>query len=91
VEDIVLKAGGVIIDYETGDVGLLVSRYDILDHLPTTLDFGHKDDYRVWVWEIFWSGPVADQNNRYFPYTESGLLNMIVAGTFKYIACSTSS
>jgi len=33
-----------------------------------------------------WSGPAADKNNRYFPYTESGLLNMIEAGTFEYIA-----
>ena len=86
VDNVELKPGGVIIDHETGDVGLLVSRYDIMDHLPMTLDFGHKDDdYRVWAWEILWSGPAADKNNRYFPYTESGLLNMIQTGTFEYI------
>ena len=88
MDAICLRPGGVIIDYESGDVGLLVYRYDIIDHLPISLDFGtEEEDYRVWAWEIFWSGPAADKNNRYFPYTETGLLNMIRAGTFEYIAC----
>ena len=88
MDNIALKPGGVIIDRITGDVGLLMSRYDIIDHIPITLDFGHKeDDYRVWAWEILWSGPAANKNNRYFPYTETGLLNMIRVGTFEYIAC----
>jgi hypothetical protein len=39
----------------------------------------------IWAWEILWTGSGADKNNRYFPYTETGLLNMIRAGTFEYI------
>ena len=83
-----LKPGGVIIDHETGDVGLLVRRYDIIEHLPLssrTVDY--EGNGRIWAWEIFWSGPEADKNNRYFPYTEAGLLNMIRCRTFEYIAC----
>jgi hypothetical protein len=86
VDSVVLKAGGVIIDHTTGDIGLLVSRYDIGGALPLKLDLHCEDDYHIWVWEILWSGPRADKNNRYFPYTESGLLNMIRVETFEYIA-----
>ncbi len=82
-----LKPGGVIIDHKDGDVGLLIDRYDIIEHIPTSARTVKYDgDGRIWAWEIFWSGPDADKNNRYFPYTESGLLNMIRAGTFEYIA-----
>ena len=84
-----LEPGGVIIDHKTGDVGLLVERYDIMSHLPiTSRTVEYEGSGRIWAWEIFWSGPEADKNNRYFPYTETGLLNMIRAGTFEYIACA---
>jgi hypothetical protein len=87
VDNVELKPGGVIIDHKTGDVGLLVSRYDIMDHLPiTSRTVEYEGSGCVWAWDILWSGPAADKNNRYFPYTESGLLNMIGAGTFEYIA-----
>ncbi len=83
-----LEPGGVVIDHKTGEVGLLMRRYDIVEHIPLSLDmiYDHDDD-GLWAWEIFWSGKDADKNNRYFPYTETGLLNMIRAGTFEYIAC----
>ncbi len=82
-----LKPGGVIIDHKTGEVGLLVRRYDIIEHIPLSLDviYDHDDD-GLWAWEILWSGTNADKNNRYFPYTETGLVNMIRSGTFEYVA-----
>ena len=87
VDNIELKPGGVIVDHKTGDVGLLINRYDIIDHLPITArTVEYEGSGCVWAWDILWSGPAADKNNRYFPYTESGLLNMIKAGTFEYIA-----
>ena len=83
-----LTPGGVIIDHKTGDVGLLVERYDIIEHLPLSALTGeYEGNGCIWAWEIHWSGKGADKNNRYFPYTETGLLNMIRAGTFEYIAC----
>jgi hypothetical protein len=81
-----LQPGGVIVDRKTGDIGLLVRRYDIVEHLPIALDMIFEDE-GLWAWEIHWSGKGADKNNRYFPYTESGLLNMIRCGTFEYVAC----
>ena len=83
-----LEPGGVIVDHKTGDVGLLIRRYDIIEHLPITLDIAYEYEEGVWAWEILWSGKFADKNNRYFPYTETGLLNMIRMGTFEYIAVS---
>tara|TARA_R110001583_G_scaffold59178_2_gene176120 strand:- start:1078 stop:1350 length:273 start_codon:yes stop_codon:yes gene_type:complete len=87
VDIVELQPGGVIIDRKTGDIGLLVRRYDIVEHLPITLDLIADYDERLWAWEILWSGKGADKNNRYFPYTETGLFNMIRTGTFEYIAC----
>ncbi len=83
-----LEPGGVIIDHKTGEVGLLMRRYDIIEHIPFTLDMSYDvNGEGLWAWEILWSGSNADKNNRYFPYTETGLCNMIRAGTFEYIAC----
>ena len=88
MDDIQLKPGGVVIDHKTGDVGLLVERYDIIEHLPiTSRTVEYEGSGCIWAWEIFWSGPDSDKNNRYFPYTETGIHNMIRAGTFEYIAC----
>ena len=80
-----LEPAGVIIDHNTGDVGLLVRRYDIIEHIPLTLDIISDNEDGLWAWEIFWSGKDADKNNRYFPYTETGLVNMIRSGTFEYV------
>jgi len=84
-----LEPGGVIVDHKTGDVGLLVERYDIIEHLPISArTVEYEGNGCIWAWEIFWSGKEADKNNRYFPYTETGLLNMIRSGTFEYITSS---
>ena len=82
-----LQPGGVIIDHVTGDVGLLIRRYDIIEHIPLTLDIISDNEEGLWAWEILWSGKETDKDNRYFPYTETGLVNMIRVGTFEYIAC----
>ena len=87
VDIVNLEPGGVIIDHKTGEVGLLVRRYDIVEHIPLTLDLISDNEGGLYAWEILWSGTNADKNNRYFPYTETGLLNMIRVGTFEYVAC----
>ena len=82
-----LEPGGVIIDHDTGEVGLLMRRYDIIEHIPLTMDLISDNEEGLYAWEIFWTGSNAEKNNRFFPYTETGLLNMIRAGTFEYVAC----
>jgi hypothetical protein len=62
-------------------------RYNIVEHIPLTLDIISDNEEGLYAWEILWSGKNADKNNRYFPYTEVGLLNMIRAGSFEYVAC----
>ena len=84
---IVLNVGDIIIDTNSGEIGLLTLRYDVLDYTPMiSSDFG-TSDYAIWAWEILWTGPGSDQSNRYQPYTEDGLFNMIHAGVFEHIAC----
>ena len=86
MDNVELKVGDVIIDTERGEIGLLLHRYDVLEYTPMiSADFG-TPDYAIWAWEILWTGPGADVNNRYQPYTEQGLVNMILSGTFEYIA-----
>ena len=86
MDNVELKVGDVIIDTERGEIGLLLLRYDVLEYTPMiSSDFG-TPDYAIWAWEILWTGPGWDIDNRYQPYTEDGLVNMILSGTFEYIA-----
>lgn len=87
MDNVILTPGGVLIDHKTGEVGLLMRRYNIVEHIPLTLDIISDNEEGLYAWEILWSGKNADKNNRYFPYTEVGLLNMIRAGSFEYVAC----
>lgn len=81
--DIKLEIGDIIVDVASGEVGLLVDRYSLFDDI-----FEHSDgDSRifVWAWEIYWTGPnpIGEEiGNRYHPYTEEGLFNLIKTGTF---------
>ena len=79
--DIVLKKGDIVVDLATKDIGLLVERYSILSGIIDEKDMPLAN---VWAWEIYWTGPdnVAKEN-RYHPYTEEGLLNLIRTGTFE--------
>ena len=86
MDNVELKIGDIIIDTASGEIGLLLHRYDVLEYTPMiSPDFG-TPDYAIWAWEILWTGPGSDESNRYQPYTESGLINMIHSGTFEYIA-----
>ena len=81
-----LSVGDVIIDTKSGEIGLLLRRYDVLEYTPMVSADFYNPDYVIWAWEILWTGQGTDVNNRYQPYTESGLQNMILSGTFEYIA-----
>jgi hypothetical protein len=84
--NIKLKRGDVIVDNDSGEIGLLLHRYDVLEYTPhVTPDF-YEPDLAIWAWEVLWTGPGSDESNRYQPYTEQGIVNMILSGTFEYIA-----
>ena len=85
MDNVELKIGDIIIDTDNGEIGLLLHRYDVLEYTPMiSPDFG-TPDYAIWAWEILWTGPGSDASNRYQPYTEGGLSNLILSGTFEYI------
>ena len=84
-----LSVGDVIIDTKSGEIGLLLHRYDVLEYTPMVTPDLYNPEYVIWAWEILWTGPGSDESNRYHPYTEVGLLNMITAGTFEYIPAIT--
>ena len=67
-----LKIGLAFKDVISGDVGILFSRYNVLD--------GWDDAGLIWAWEIHWTGPATSEVNKNQPYTEVGLLGMINAG-----------
>ena len=85
MDNIQLKAGDVVIDANSGEIGLLLHRYDVLEYTPIA-DGLVEHDHAIWAWEILWTGAGASENNRYQPYTENGLINMIRSGTYEYLA-----
>ena len=79
-------SSGYIVVYElTGDIGLLINRYDVLDGMYTS-NLLEDDDVEIWAWDILWTGPETGDINRYQPYTENGLLNMIESGSFLHFS-----
>ena len=67
-----LFVGMVLKDVISGDIGVLVNRYDVMS--------SWEDEGAIWAWDILWTGPCTDGTNRNQPYTETGLLGMINAG-----------
>jgi hypothetical protein len=76
VNSVSLYAGDIVIDKTTGDVGLLLYKYDVLS------DMYEDDEIKIWAWDILWAGPATNATNRRSPYTESGLVNLIITGVF---------
>ena len=69
--DIGFHPGDIIIDMVTEEVGLLIERFDILEHASKELRG------RVFAWEILWTGGCTTSDTRYVPYTEHGLTKCI--------------
>ena len=80
-----LSSGDIVVDELTGDIGLLINRYDVLDGMYTS-NLLEDDDVEIWAWDILWTGPETGDINRYQPYTENGLLNMIESGSFLHFS-----
>lgn len=77
--DTELNIGDIVLDTTNGDIGVLISRYTLLEY------WENNKGLNVWAWDIFWVGPFSgnmDKNQRLQPYTESGLVNLIKSKTF---------
>jgi len=76
---ITFAPGDIVVDTVTEEVGLLIERFDILEHADEYL----RD--RVFAWEIVWTGKLTSVDKRYMPYTENGLIRCIKDGMLLHI------
>ena len=67
IED--LKVGSLIRDKQTGDLALLVYRYDLF------ADIEEEDE--IWIWSMTWTGPATDSYNRNVPFLEQAILGLL--------------
>jgi|TARA_R100000152_G_C6669905_1_gene106497 hypothetical protein len=74
------QPGDIVIDTVTEEIGLLVERFDVLEHASEDLQS------RVFAWEIVWTGKLSRPDNRYMPYTENGLIKCIKDGMLLHIS-----
>jgi len=70
-----LKIGQLIQDTVTGEIGLLIRRYNVIPEC----------DPAVWVWEVLWTGAQSSDQRRVDIYTEEGIKNMILSEVFQEI------
>ena len=69
-----LEHGKLVKDLISGDLGVLTSRFDIMK------DWGEEQS--IWVWEIYWTGPSTDEDNRVVPFIEHGILGLLNGGVW---------
>jgi hypothetical protein len=78
-----LKVGDVIIDTVTKESGVLVRRVNLFE------DASDPPYPPICAWEILWAGKAVDLKlGRKQSYTENGLINMIIEGTFQLLSNS---
>ncbi len=79
--NIILQSGDMIVDPDYHEIGLLVTRFDVM------AAYGEDTHASVWAWDILWSGSRYLNSSMYrrIAYTEEGLTNMILDGAFIHI------
>lgn len=70
-----LRIGSLIRDAQTGDLGLLIKRYNLLD--------GYSHEEPIWIWEMTWTGPATDSFNRNTPFVEQALVGLLNGGVWE--------
>ena len=81
--DVTFESGDIVIETRTGDVGLLIERFDVLEHASVEELRG-----RVFAWDIVWTGKNVKDYNRYTPYTESALIKCMQEGVLVHLPSS---
>mgnify|MGYP005840152459 CR=1 FL=1 len=76
--------GDMVVDVVTGDVGILLNRFDIMKQIHESLGEETEDRFQLWAWDILWCGQCTNTADisRHQPFTEEGLVNLIRSGTF---------
>jgi len=68
-----LRPGLLIRDIQTGDLGLLVRKFNI---------FSSSEHEPIWVWSMTWTGPATDEYNRNTPFLEDAVLGLLNGGVW---------
>jgi hypothetical protein len=79
--DVDFQSGDLVVDTISGDFGLLLERFDVLEHAPEAKLRG-----KVYAWDIVWTGKSVTSLNKYTPYTEVGLNKCIKDGILLYVS-----
>jgi len=79
-DGIIICAGDILYDVLTGDIGLVLVRFDAMK------DFRDEGDNvpELYAWNILWSGSNIVDLERVQAYTETGLKILIHSETFKH-------
>jgi hypothetical protein len=67
-----LKHGKLIKDIASGDLGILTTRFNVME------DWGEES--AIWAWDIYWTGPSTDEENRVVPFIEQGIVGLLNGG-----------
>ena len=71
-----LKSGDIIVDHQSGDIGILIYRYALMEE--------EDEEHSMWAWDVYWTGRDVEASHRMQPWTEVGLLNIIENGVFEH-------
>ncbi len=68
-----LSIGIMVQDVISGDVGIFVSRYNVME-------VWRDEELPIWAWNMMWTGPSTNVQNRNTPFTEFGILGLLNSG-----------
>tara|TARA_R110000822_G_scaffold221906_1_gene355418 strand:+ start:2442 stop:2594 length:153 start_codon:yes stop_codon:yes gene_type:complete len=46
---------------------------------------GWSEENAIWAWDIYWTGPSTDEENRVVPFIEQGILGLLNGGAWLLI------
>jgi hypothetical protein len=69
-----LEKGFLVKDVATDSLGILVNRRNLMDDFP--------NQEKIWIWEIFWTGPEIDPGNNMNSFVELAMIGLLNNGTW---------
>jgi len=73
-----LQAGSLIKDLDSGDLGLLIFRFDLMK--------SYEDEEPIWIWDMHWVGPTTDYLNKNIPFIEQAIIGLLNGGVWELCA-----
>ena len=73
-----LSIGIMVQDVISGDVGIFVRRYNVMEPW-------REEELPIWAWDMMWTGPSTNIQNRNTPFTEFGILGLLNSGRWAIV------